>query len=366
VQGKKGSIELKDLAQEMASVAPSFAQFAGGTGVEGMTEMGAALQFIRQGFGGSAEAATGFRALMVSLNRNADKFQKAGVQMFDKDPATGELRLRKFRDLVMEIGDSPLARDPTKLTKAFGSDEAKRAFDQLWANRDALAGLVEESQNAKAVQQDLDRYMQSDAGKVKKAWEEAKNALAEAFTPERIQAFVAALVKAAEALGWVVDKADAVISTAEKAGRGAAILVGGLSQEDQLIAKENDKRDSRAAFIRFMRNVSQDEALTQVAHEDEAKRRIRAGMYDDEHSSVLQVRRARIDEGVYSNREDLLNLLDGRIARAQQREAAGELKNAVRDGMREAGALQAVTVGGDTIVKAARMAGNVFRTRPEQ
>ena len=57
-QGKAGAIELKDLAGEMASLAPQW-QRAGSSGVEGMTNMGAALQIVRRNFGSASEAAPG-------------------------------------------------------------------------------------------------------------------------------------------------------------------------------------------------------------------------------------------------------------------------------------------------------------------
>jgi hypothetical protein len=49
VQGKKGAIELKDLAAQMSSIAPQWAQFGGGKGVQGVKELGAALQIVKRG-----------------------------------------------------------------------------------------------------------------------------------------------------------------------------------------------------------------------------------------------------------------------------------------------------------------------------
>ena len=131
VQGKAGAVELRELATELAGVAPSFAQFKNGKGAEGLAEMGAVLQVVRKGFGSTSEAATGFRSMMVAVQRNAVKFSKAGVRIFDKDPKTGKKSLRDFSDIVDAIAHSKLAKDPTLLTKAFGTDEAKRAYDQL-------------------------------------------------------------------------------------------------------------------------------------------------------------------------------------------------------------------------------------------
>lgn len=216
VQGKAGAVELRELASQLAGIAPSFAQFDGGQGAEGLAVMGGALQVIRKGFGSSSEAATGMRALMVSINRSADKFQKAGVKIYDKDPKTGKKRLKDFRDIVDGIAGSKLAKDPTLLTKAFGSDEAKRAFDQLVLNRGLLDELIQKSSDKNAIDRDATTYQQSAAGRLDAAWNRIKLQVAEAFTPERISAFITALEhvlelvnKLAEGLGWVGDKLSA-------------------------------------------------------------------------------------------------------------------------------------------------------------
>lgn len=210
-QGKEGAIELNELATLLAGLAPSFAQFEGGSGIDGMADLGASFQAARKGFGSAAEAATGVRALMVSINRSADKFQKAGVKIFTKNPKTGKKELRGFLDIVDAIGRSKLARDPTALTKAFGSDEAKRVFDQLILNRDLVREL-QENRGGGAVSKDSATYLASTAGKVETAMNAAKLALVEAFSPQRIEKFVAALGKAAEVFAEIVGYVDRIMT----------------------------------------------------------------------------------------------------------------------------------------------------------
>ena len=212
VQGKAGAVELRELATELAGIAPTFAAFKGGAGVEGLKEMGAALQVLRQGFGSSTEAATGMQALMVSLKKNADKFQKAGVKIYDKDPKTGKKRLRDFSDIVDGIANSKLAKDPTLLQKAFGRDEAVRAYDQLVQNRALLDDLIRQSSDAGAIDRDAATYLASPAGRIAKAWEEVKLKMAEAFTPERIEKFASALEKAVVFAADLVDLIDRILS----------------------------------------------------------------------------------------------------------------------------------------------------------
>lgn len=208
VQGKAGAVELRELATELAGVAPSFAKFKGGGGTAGLAEMGAALQVVRKGFGSTSEAATGFRSLLVAVQRNAKKFQAAGVRIYDKDPKTGKKTLRDFSDIVDAISNSKLAKDPTLLTKAFGADEAKRAYDQLSVNRSLLDELIQKSQDKNAIDRDAATYLASPAARVSKAWEAAKQKLAEVFTPERIAAFAAALESVVGTMATMIDSME--------------------------------------------------------------------------------------------------------------------------------------------------------------
>lgn len=216
VQGKAGAVELRELATELAGVAPSFAAFKNGTGTDGLVEMGAALQVVRKGFGSTSQAATGLRSMMVAVQRNADKFARAGVRVFDRDPKTGRKALRDFSDIVDAIGSSKLAEDPSLLIDAFGSDEAKRAYDQLSKNRDLLDDLIGKSKDKGAIDRDAQKYLTSPAAKVSKVWNDLKLRIAEVFTPERIEQF-------AGALGKIVSTTAEIISGLE----WIAALMGG-------------------------------------------------------------------------------------------------------------------------------------------
>lgn len=215
VQGKAGAVELRELAAQLAGIAPAFSKFDGGMGTKGLVQMGAALQVVRQGFGSSAEAATGMRALMTSLQRNATKFGKKRIFYTDEN---GKKQLRDIRDIVDAIGDSKLARDPTKLTQAFGSDEAKRAYDQLVANRKLLDELIVKGGDKSAIDRDAATFMASPAGKMQKAIEALKAAMLEAFTPDRIEAMADAMEKLAGVTSTVVDFMDRLITGGPKQG----------------------------------------------------------------------------------------------------------------------------------------------------
>lgn len=227
-QGKMGAIEIKDLAGQLSNIAPLWARFSGGTGMRGLRELGSALQVAKQGFGGDAgETVTGVRAMLTALTQNAEKFRKGRVRIFDKDPATGAKSLRNVLDIVRDIGESKLAKDPTKLVKAFGSQEAYRAYVQLSQNRQLLDELIAKSSDASTIQRDLQTRLQSTAGRTQVAFEKAKNSIAEAFTPERIELFANALVKAVELgakiVGYIeriADKVEDIIGGTEKEARG--------------------------------------------------------------------------------------------------------------------------------------------------
>ena len=203
VQGKAGAIELKDLAQVMSTVAPQFSAFDKGGGLGGLATMGAALQAGRKGFSSASEAATGFQNLMTAINRNAKKF--TGVKIFERDAKTGDKKLRSFLDIVDGIANSKLAKDPTLLTKAFGSSEAKRFYDQLVLNRGLLTDLEEKSRNGGVVAADALAYQQSAAGQLEQSMEKLKIAIASAFTPDLIKKFSSALESVAKAAKVIAD-----------------------------------------------------------------------------------------------------------------------------------------------------------------
>ncbi|MGL5361514.1 MAG: phage tail tape measure protein [Bosea sp. (in: a-proteobacteria)] len=258
VQGKAGAIELKDLAQELASVAPSFAQFEGGTGAAGLATLGAALQAGRKGFSSASEAATGLRNLMISINRNAEKFSSAGVRVYDRDAKTGKKTLKGFREIVDGIANSRLAKDPTLLTKAFGSDEAKRFYDQLVLNRDLMNDLETKSRDGGAVAADALIYQQSAAGKLEQAMEKLKMSIASAFTPERIQQFASALERIASAAGKFAEAFNAVFEFGE-------VRAMKNRNEEQLVAMGeytgDDREMRRDSMINAKRIAMQDEVF---------------------------------------------------------------------------------------------------------
>ena len=248
VQGKAGAIELKDLSTELSSIAPQWAQFAGGKGVKGVRELGAAMQIVKRGFGGDAgETTTGLQSFLVSVQQHSKQLKKAGVDVFTTNAKTGKKELKGVLDIVDGIANSKLANNPTKLVKALGRVEAYRAFIQLRDNRDELNRIIDVSTDAGAIQRDLDTYSQSAAGRTKIAWQKAKNEIAAAFTPERIEAFASALTKLAGVAATALSGVSKFLGGVEDFGTGLAMMIYGDTEDMKATKAQNAHRDSRVA-----------------------------------------------------------------------------------------------------------------------
>lgn len=263
VQGKAGAVELRELAQVMAGVAPQFSKFAGGAGTEGLAELGATLQVLRKDFGTTAEAATGARALFGALVRGSGKLKDLGVQVFD---ANGEKR--NFTQIIDEI----LAKDISEpmLQKILGSDEALRSIGALRTHRSLLTDITKASKDQGAIERDAATFRQSTAGKLQIAMEALKTKIADVFTPARIEAWTNAIVGA-------IDKVVTLLGHVERGakwvGAGAASNVESLGNVLGIISDEEMKQraDNRAM------NASSDAAWkVQAAKLAEKKRNAEA------------------------------------------------------------------------------------------
>lgn len=203
-QGKIGAIEIKDLATKMANIAPQFSTFAGARSVEGMSELGAMMQVAKQGFGSADEAATGFNGMMTQLNRNQKKLKKFGVNVVD--PKTG--KFKNLLQIVRDISTNKKLLKPGALLEALGEEKAVRAMGVLIENLGEIDRIKKESLNSDQVAKDNMAFQASTAGKLARAMETAKNKIAEAFTPERIEAFADALVKVVDLFTKIVDAVE--------------------------------------------------------------------------------------------------------------------------------------------------------------
>lgn len=188
-QAKEGAIEAKQMAAEFSGMMPIFARF-GITGREGAIQLGAMYQVTRDGFDSAAQAATGMIRLMAGFQRHASRFREWGIQVFKPG---SKKDLRSLSDIMEQVKKSPLSKNVEALIKAFGRSEAWRTFELLEEAPKRLKDLEDAGRANGVIAKDLATYAESAGGKMAISFERMKNAIAEAFTPERIMKFVSAI-----------------------------------------------------------------------------------------------------------------------------------------------------------------------------
>lgn len=219
VQGDAGAVELEDMAARLSDVAPDFAMFQGGTGIDGMKQLGASLQILRDKFGGDfSNVATGLRGTMNQIVAKADKLKKAGVQIFNKDPKTGKKSLKGFLEIVTAIGNSKLAKDPALLIKTL-TPEAAKSINALNANKAVLNDLVRLSSDQGAIDRKSAEYRESAAARWDQLLQKIKTSVTDLFSTERVQAFVDLM---GTALGYAVTIAEKIAAATRAAAKFAA------------------------------------------------------------------------------------------------------------------------------------------------
>jgi TP901 family phage tail tape measure protein len=206
---KDGAVHFNQMAQELIGLSPVYAQF-GIKGREGAVQLASMLEVVRTGFGTASEAATGMLRLMRSLPQHAKLFNAAGVKIFKNNKEYGDFQdLKTLPELLKLINRSSLGHNRPALIKAFGRGEAERSYQLLDKLLDEYEKLEVAGMKNGVVTQDLGTYTESAAGRIAIAMEKAKNSIAEAMTPERLERMVGVL----EDLG---SKVDAVATAAGK------------------------------------------------------------------------------------------------------------------------------------------------------
>lgn len=172
-QGKKGSVTMKELARELPQLAPTMAQFKGGTGLSGLRQLGAAMQVINKRYNSASESATAFQSMAIAIQSRAGRLAKAGVDVFDVAP-DGTKRLKDLYSIVDAIGRSDLMKDPTRLIKTLGRSEAIFPLQQLIRLRQVRDEIRAAGEDTGAVERDLKTYQGSKVGKFNKFYNQAK------------------------------------------------------------------------------------------------------------------------------------------------------------------------------------------------
>jgi hypothetical protein len=256
--GHKASVELRDFAGELSSIAPMFSKFGESEGgAEHLSKLVAALQVVRHGFGSASEAATGLQSLMVGLERKHAKLEASGVQVFTTDPKTKQRVARDFFDIIDDIKKKKI--DMVELLGDLGRVEGVKAAIELVSEKGnaEMHDLYNTALNSGQVTKDNATFMASSAGKLQKAWEEIKNSVAEALTPERVQAFADGMLKAAK---FIMDAVAAINQfagggkTNDEANNFATRMLKAAGQTDSsLTPQEQEEKDQ--AMIAYAKSI---------------------------------------------------------------------------------------------------------------
>jgi len=242
-QAKDGAIEAKQMAAEFAGILPLFKRF-GMIGREGTIQAGAMFQVMRDGANSAGEAGTMLQRVYAGIQSYAPRFEAQGVQIYEKfRDKLGRKVLLPFPVIFKNIVNSEAMKDPALIKKMFGrtegwrgmllGDEASRAMDKLdasgknWVSR--MAQLEEAGRELGVIPRDVATFVESSSGKIATAVEKMKNAVAVAFTPERVAGFAALLTRAA---GAFMDAANWIDSH---------VGVDGATRNKQLEASEYEK-----------------------------------------------------------------------------------------------------------------------------
>ncbi len=253
-QGKAGAVTMKDMAGEFTGLLPRFARF-GELGASGTNILGAMFQVGRKGFKSAEETGTGMAAMLGGLIKHADRFKKAGVNVFDvgKD---GTKTLRPISKIIEEIGTSKLAKDPQLLNKAFGRGEGEQIYQMLSGHVDMLKQMETAGQDAGTVQRDLATFMTSSAGRIDLTFNKMKETVADLFTPARIEKFASIMEGMGGVVVKIVEGLDAVASWIEEHNKsddtkqtdmmdargGRKASAQGMEDQANLLDRDADKR----------------------------------------------------------------------------------------------------------------------------
>lgn len=135
LQGKSGAFTLGNMAKEGPKIFAAYAA-TGRQGTQAVTELGAALQIIRQGVGSDAEAVTAFESIIRDITRpeTVKKLkQLGGIQVFDPEQLKqGKEVMRSLPVLIEEIVTKSKGLS-SNLAGLNLTDEAKRALKPVIA-----------------------------------------------------------------------------------------------------------------------------------------------------------------------------------------------------------------------------------------
>jgi len=301
-QAKDGAIEAKQMAAEFAAILPLFKRF-GVVGREGTIQAGAMFQIMRDGANSASEAGTMIQRVYAGIQSYAPRFEKEGIQIYSKElDKLGRKVLLPFSVIFKNIQGSEAMKDPARVKKMFGrtegwrgmllGDEAAREFAKIEGGAEGAVSRLQALEIAGrangVIFQDMGTYADSSAGRMVIAFERMKNAVAEAFTPERIEKFVSVIESMVDKVGTIaegVGKIGDVFGALYGAGKS---IRGALSSNEnnnpykeqlahggqEMLAREARGRGMKYAELRDLK-------YAESAAYDKATANIMAGMEGD-------------------------------------------------------------------------------------
>jgi hypothetical protein len=220
--GKEGSIPLSEMNLLLQQNGASFKKFTK-EGAEGAAIMAATLQGLRKEAGSAGEAGTRLGAVMVAFQTREVELRKMGVEV--KAVGGG---YKKLDEIIGQIDQSGLLKDAEKYKKALGvRKEVKLGIEALVSQKDEIVRIIGETKKLGTIEADTAERRKQDSFKIKKAFNDIKLTIAEAFTPARIKKFASAMGKLAKVVGFIADNVEVFVALLVSIKIGS--LVSGFS-----------------------------------------------------------------------------------------------------------------------------------------
>lgn len=136
--GKAGKFELKDMAQHLPSLAPTF-RALGYEGEAGLRKLIVALQTVRTQTGQSGEAATAFRDVLIKMESQpvANNFKRFGVDL-RKELENARKNGDDILDTFIRISQEAVKGDLSKLPQLFTDTQMLNGMRALVTSSEAM------------------------------------------------------------------------------------------------------------------------------------------------------------------------------------------------------------------------------------
>jgi TP901 family phage tail tape measure protein len=187
--GKAGQFELKDMAQYIPGLANSFATL-GYKGEEGLKQLVAILQTIREDTGDASSAATQAQNIFGKMysEETGKKFAKFGIDLRKEMEAakkTGEDAVSAF----IRLSNEAIKGDLSKLPLLFSDQEFRLGMQSLMTSGDSLKRFIDTMNSAEVngtVFRDVNRIFgdtQASIDRMSNSWEKLKTSMGESVAP---------------------------------------------------------------------------------------------------------------------------------------------------------------------------------------